>query len=146
VPRQPRSNLVSEGFFHVTARGTGREPIFVVDLDRLEFSELLRSTSERFLWLCDTHCLMGAHYHLILNASREALSAGMQRLNGVYAQRFNRRHGRRGHLFATRFSAWVVRDEHHLEAARRYVLDNPVRAGLCQQAEDWPWSASAPVA
>ena len=63
----------------------------------------------------------------------------MRRLNGTYARRFNARHERRGHLFEGRFSAWVVRDEEHLEATLRYVLDNPRRAGLCEDGNDWPW-------
>ncbi len=56
-----------------------------------------------------------------------------------YAQLFNKRHDRRGHLFESRFSAWVVRDEAHLEATCQYVLDNPARAGL-DTAEPWPWA------
>jgi REP element-mobilizing transposase RayT len=86
---------------------------------------------------------MGTHYHLVLEASRAQLSDGMRRLNGDYARRFNRRHGRRGHLFEERFSSFVLRDERHLEAAVAYVLQNPVRAGLCAQARDWQWSAAA---
>jgi REP element-mobilizing transposase RayT len=56
--------------------------------------------------------------------------------------RFNRRHGRRGHLFGDRFSSYVLRDERHLAAAVEYVLQNPVRAGLCDQARDWRWSGA----
>ncbi len=84
---------------------------------------------------------MSTHYHLVLEASRELLSDGMRRLNGVYAMRFNRRHGRKGHLFEQRFSAYVLLDECHLEAAQRYVLENPVRAGLCARTQDWQWAA-----
>jgi hypothetical protein len=64
----------------------------------------------------------------------------MHRLNGVNAQRFNRRHGRRGHLLDARCSTWMIRSDRHLEAACHYVLANPVRAGLCAGPEDWPWS------
>jgi putative transposase len=76
----------------------------------------------------------------VLEASLEALSGGMHRLNGTYSRRFNGRYKRWGHLFGSRYSAWIIRDEHHLMLTRRYVLDNPVRAGLCQRAEEWPWS------
>jgi REP-associated tyrosine transposase len=67
----------------------------------------------------------------------------MRRLNGMYAMRFNRRHGRTGHLFDQRFSSYILRDERHLEAAVEYVLQNPVCAGLCKQPQDWQWSAAA---
>jgi putative transposase len=141
MPRLPRSHL-GDGFFHATGRATFDDALFVDDLDRLDFLQLLRSTAELFDWRCYAHCLMGTHYHLVLEASREQLSNGMRRLNGNYARRFNRRHGRRGHLFESRFSSFVIRDERHLAAAVEYVLQNPVRAGLCAEGRDWQWSAA----
>ena len=85
---------------------------------------------------------MTNHYHLVVETELEHLSAGMQRLNGVYAQAFNRRNKRWGHLFGERFASWVVEDENHLARTIEYVLHNPVRAGLVDRPEDWPWSAS----
>ena len=67
----------------------------------------------------------------------------MRRLNGSYARRFNKRRGRRGHLFDERFSSYALRDERHLAAAVEYVLQNPVRAGLCAEPREWQWSAAA---
>ena len=64
----------------------------------------------------------------------------MHRLNGLYAQRFNGRHGRRGHVFEDRFQAYVVENEEHFAAALQYILENPVKAGLCELPEEWPWS------
>jgi putative transposase len=138
----PRSAL-PDGHFHVTSRGNRGAAIFVEDLDRLDFLELLRSTVGLFEWRVHAHCLMGTHYHLLLDTTRERLSDGMRRLNGVYALRFNRRYGLKGHLFETRFSSYVLRDELHLAAAVHYILENPVRAGLCREARDWRWSAGA---
>lgn len=83
---------------------------------------------------------MTTHYHAVIESTLESLSRGMHQLNGRFAQRFNRRHDRRGHLFESRFSAWVIRDEAHLEAACRYVLDNPVRAGI-HTDQPWPWAS-----
>jgi putative transposase len=142
MPRFPRSQL-EDGYFHVTSRGAGGARIFVVDLDRLDFLHLLESTTNSFGWRAHAHCLLGTHYHLVLEATREMLSAGMKRLNGVYALRFNRRHARKGHLFAERYSSYMLRDDRHLEAAVEYVLQNPVKAGLCDHARDWEWSAAA---
>jgi REP element-mobilizing transposase RayT len=99
-------------------------------------------TAERFAWVCHVICLMNTHYHVIVEAPQPRISAGMQRLNGTYARRFNRRHERRGHLFENRFVSWVVREERHLTLACCYVLNNPVRAGLCRTAENWPWSSA----
>jgi putative transposase len=139
MPRTPRCQL-QEGIHHVTARGI---PIFVTDLDHLDFLSLLQSVVREMAWLCHAYCLLGTHYHLVVDAPLERLSPGMRRLNGTYARRFNRRHGRRGHLFESRYAAWRVHDDRHLSATLTYVLDNPVRAGLCSSAQDWPWSNAA---
>jgi REP element-mobilizing transposase RayT len=86
---------------------------------------------------------MGTHYHLVVESTQQRLSDGMKRLNGVYALRFNRRHGRRGHLFGERFASYVLRDERHPQAATDYILQNPVKAGLCRDASGWPWAGAA---
>jgi len=139
VPRLPRSQL-DDGLFHATARSIRGARLFEHDVDRLDFMNLLRATARRFEWRCHAHCLMGTHYHLVIEASREHLSDGMRQLNGDYARRFNQRHGARGHLFAERFSSWVITDEAHLHKTLNYVRENPVRARLCARPEDWPWS------
>jgi hypothetical protein len=84
---------------------------------------------------------MTNHFHLLWETHDESLSAGMQRLNGEYAQGFNRRHGSVGHVFQDRFfSKPVVTDAHALEAIR-YIARNPVEAGLARTPEEWPWSS-----
>ncbi|MDP8911472.1 MAG: transposase [Actinomycetota bacterium] len=139
MARQLRTDL-PDGIFHVTARGVDSCPIFLDDEDRLFFLRLLAQAVERHGWSCHAFCLMGTHYHLIVATTCDRLSRGFHRLNGFYAQTFNRRHDRTGHLFGDRFASWVVDTEDHLRAACRYVMLNPVRAGLCAQPQDWRWS------
>ena len=141
MPRPLRTDL-PDGIFHVTARGVDGAPIFRDDDDRRSFLRLLRETVTRYRWACHAFCLMTNHYHLVLEARQPDLSLGIQRLNGTHAQRFNRRHGRTGHLFGARYASWVVDSEAHFRATCRYVLLNPVRAGLCDRARDWPWSSA----
>jgi putative transposase len=85
---------------------------------------------------------MTNHYHLVVETKLRLLSSGVQQLSGRHAQRFNERHARYGHLFAGRFSSFVIDTDDHFAAACQYVLENPVRAGLCSRPEDWPWSGS----
>ena len=139
VPRTPRSQL-DDGVFHVTSRGVAGGPLFCDETDRVVFLVELTKTADAFLWTCHLYCLMTTHYHLLLETSREALSRGMQRLNGLYAQGFNARHRRRGHVFEQRFQAYAVENEDHFLAASEYILQNPVKAGLCGEASEWPWS------
>ena len=139
MPRRPRREL-PDGHFHVTCLGVAKCAIFHDDHDRVAFRELLLRTGDRFGLQYDAWCLMTTHFHAVVLARRSALSAGMHWLNGIYAQRFNLRYGRRGHLFENRFSAYALESEEHWANACRYVFDNPVKAGLCERAADWPWS------
>jgi REP element-mobilizing transposase RayT len=139
MARLPRYVLVGT-HHHITARATGGGTLFVDDDDRVYFLALLRRSIRQFKWTPHAHCLMGTHYHLIVEAPLEQLSRGMHRLNGRYATEFNARHRRSGRLFADRFASWVIRDEAHYYAACDYVLQNPVRAGLCKRAAEWRWS------
>lgn len=127
-------------FYHVTSRGNERKEIFR-DGDQPLLLETLDRAIDRFGWLCHAYCLMSNHYHLVVETPRPNLARGMRHLNGVYAQRFNRRHRRVGHLFQARYDAKVIEDEAHLLACARYVVRNPVRARLCNHPADWPWSS-----
>jgi len=126
--------------FHVTQKGTGGISMFVDDLDRERFRLLLSRTDAMFEWELHAWCLMGTHYHLLIQGPREQVSAGMHRLAGLYAQGFNCRWERKGHLFEERFSSRLIRDDDHFRNAVDYILNNPVRAGLCKDRRDWKWS------
>ena len=141
MPRVPRSCL-PDGFFHVTTRGGARTPIYLEDDDRRLFLRLVRRVVRIFDWNFYSLCLMTNHYHFVVDAPRELLSLGMQSLNGTYALAFNRKYARWGHLFGERFASKVVADVAHLENVCDYVVENPVRAGLCAHPNDWPWSHS----
>jgi putative transposase len=140
MPRQPRLEIAG-GTYHVTCRGNRQCPIFVDALDRERFLSLLADVVRRNEWRCFGYCLMTNHFHLVLETPDPNLGHGMHRLNGLYAQRFNQRCGHKGHLFEERFhSGLIVSDVHMLELAR-YVVLNPIRAGICNLPEEWPWSS-----
>jgi putative transposase len=136
-----RSSL-PDGYFHVYARGVADTAIFRDDEDRRHFLALLVRTTRRHGWDMHALCLMTTHYHAVVETARAHLSAGMQWLNGVYAQTFNQRYERRGHLFGERYGSRAIESEEYLDRVSEYVLLNPVRAGLCHRAADWPWSAT----
>ncbi|WP_229590786.1 REP-associated tyrosine transposase [Pseudodesulfovibrio sediminis] len=129
-----------DAFYHVIARGNARLPIFEDDSDRECFLALLGTVSDRFNFVFHSFVLMGNHYHLLLETPDANLSAGMRHINGVYTQSFNRRHGRSGHVFQGRYKAILVDAEEYLVQLSRYVVLNPVRAGMVEKAEEYPWS------
>lgn len=137
-----RRSTLPDGLFHVSSRGVPEMPIYLVDSDRSRFLGRLRAVETKHSWVCHAYCLMTTHYHLVVASTREALSEGLRELNGLHARDFNQRHGRFGHLFAERFSTRVIDSEEYLYDACSYVLLNPVRAGLCDRVEEWPWSYS----
>ena len=127
--------------WHVTARGNERGEVFRDDADRREFLAVLGRTASVYGWRLHAYVLMGNHYHLLVETPEPTLSRGMRDLNGVTTQRFNRRHGRTGHLFEGRFKAILVEREAHLLELVRYVVLNPVRAGLAKSPAAWAWSS-----
>jgi putative transposase len=128
------------GWFHVTTRGVFRTLVHRDRVDYVTFLRLLDDTVRRHDWQVDALCLMPTHHHLLVRCRRLALSRGMHDLNGSYAKAFNHRHGRHGHVFGDRFVSRAIRDERHYRTACRYVAANPVRAGLCRDAAEWPWA------
>ena len=129
------------GVYHITSRGDRREAIFLTEADRVLFLDLLGHAIDRFQWVCHAYCLMSNHYHLLIETPQANLSRGMRHLNGVYTQRFNRRHERVGQVFQGRCKAMVVQKDTPLLALCRSIVLNPVRAQLVKQAGEWPWSS-----
>lgn len=127
--------------YHVTSRGNARDDIFEDERDRHAFLECLGTVVPRFRWLCHAYCLMDNHYHLVIETPEANLAQGMRQLNGIYTQRYNRRHRSVGHLFQGRYNAIVIQKESHLQEVCRYVVLNPVRAKAVKKVEHWPWSS-----
>ncbi|MHB8998104.1 MAG: transposase [Thermoanaerobaculia bacterium] len=126
--------------YHVTARGDRRETIFDDDRDREEFLRLVGDAVRRFGWIITTLTLMTNHFHIVLQTPSPNLAQGMQWLNSVYAAYYNRRHGKKGHLFGERYKAIHVQSEAYLQRLCRYVVLNPVAAKMVAAPEDYRWS------
>ena len=127
--------------YHVTARGDRREAIYENDADREMFLAVLSEVCGAFNWVCHAYCLMDNHYHLLIETPDANLSKGMRQLNGVYTQKFNRSHHRVGHVFQGRYKAILIEKDSYLLELARYIVLNPVRAGMVRSAKDWPWSS-----
>lgn len=130
------------GFYHVCARGMGKQLIFEGDEDRWEFLELMRECCREAGVTVIAWCIMGNHVHLVLADYEDAMSAAMHRLLLTYARRFNKRTGRTGHLFQNRFDRRSLDTDRHLMAAIRYVHADPQEAGIAL-IERYPWSSFA---
>ena len=127
--------------YHVTSRGDRREDIYLDDDDRLIWLAVFSQVCSRFNWRCHAWCLMDNHYHIVVETIEGNLSQGMRQLNGVFTQKSNRRHNRVGHVFQGRYKAILVQKECYLLELARYVVLNPIRAGMVADMLDWEWSS-----
>jgi REP element-mobilizing transposase RayT len=140
MSRQHRGR-VHAGVYHVWLRTTGPVRMFVDDFDRTSFCRRLSVSVARYGWICVGFVLMPTHFHLVLEVEDDALPVGMHALFGPYAQEFNRRHARSGHLRAAPYKLRRIDDDRGLRAVVRYVARNPSRARLCREPQDWQWSS-----
>lgn len=132
--------------YHVTARGNAEAPVFTDPADGARFLELLGREVGQQRWLCHGYCLLEDHFHLLIETPEPNLGRGMGRLTMTYAQWFNRRHGRHGHLFAGRYKAILVEKDAWLLPLCRHVVLNPVRLSAVNRADQWRWSSYRPLA
>jgi putative transposase len=122
-------------------RGRRGEPVFQSRLDYSSFVDLLKETSEAWNVRVAAYCLIPNHYHLLLQTPEANISRCMRHIDGVYTQRFNRKHGHDGPLFRGRYKAIIVDADTYLLELVRYIHRNPVRAGLTKRLDAYPWSS-----
>ncbi|MFC1800302.1 transposase [Candidatus Eisenbacteria bacterium] len=132
---------IANGMYHITSRGNRRRTIYMDDRDRRHFLSQVSTAVDEFGWLVHAYCLMPNHYHLLVETPLPNLSMGMKKINGLYAQAFNLRHGRTGHVFQGRFHSILVDKDDYLLRLSRYIVLNPVRAKLVALPEQWAWSS-----
>jgi REP element-mobilizing transposase RayT len=141
MAREPRFEA-PDVLYHVGSRGVEKRPIFDCHpADRDRFLGLLGRVVRKFGWQLYAYCLMGNHFHLVLDTPHANLSAGMQYLKGDYARWFNTVAGREGALFERRFWSRIALSEAYVLELSRYIALNPVRAGIVRRPGDWPWSS-----
>jgi REP element-mobilizing transposase RayT len=128
-------------YYHVTSRGNERRDIYKSQRDREKFLFYLESSSERYGARIHGYCLMSNHYHLLLETPEGNLSQIMRHINGAYTTYYNIKRKRSGHLFQGRYHAVLLEADAHVKELSRYIHLNPVRAGVIEKPEDYPWSS-----
>lgn len=139
MPRVARIESES-GYYHVTARGTGKRLLFEDDADREFFVGLLERLSSRHSTKVISWALMSNHYHLLCEAELADLKRFMSSLNTSYSQHFNGTHGHVGHVFQGRYSSFAINNTAHLIDVIRYIHLNPLDAGV-HDLEHYPWTS-----
>lgn len=138
---RPLRREFAGALYHVTARGDRSDAIFRDDSDRRVWLAVLGAVCSRCNFVVHALCQMTNHYHLVVETIDGHLADGMRELNSAYAQYFNRRHTLVGHVFQGRYHAVLVQKQAHLLELSRYVVLNPLRAGMVTLLCDWHWSS-----
>ncbi|MEK7633141.1 MAG: transposase [Patescibacteria group bacterium] len=126
--------------YHITSRGNKKMSIYESDEDRVVFLKVLAKIIRKHHWKCYAYCLMLNHYHLLVETTHGNLSTGMRDLNGIYTQMYNKKHETVGHIFQGRFKAFLIEKETYLFEVARYIVLNPVRAGIVKTPQKYRWS------
>lgn len=128
-------------WYHVMNRGRRREKLFSTSDDYELFIGVLRESVEMWNLKVAAYCLMSNHYHLLLHTPDGNIARCMRHINGVYTQRYNRRHRKDGQLFRGRYKAVVVDGDSYLLEVLRYIHRNPLKARLVKNLDDFKWSS-----
>lgn len=136
-----RRNAYVGGYYHVHTRGNNKSPIYADSLDRNVFLQMFERSQMKYEWVVYEWCLMTTHYHFVVRVPKGGLAQGMCELNGSFARWSNKRHARCDHAFGRRYTSNEITTDAYLLEACRYVVLNPVRAGLCAHPQEWPWSS-----
>lgn len=141
MARLPR--LTVPGYpHHVIQRGNNRQAVFLTENDRQRFLEYLGEYARQFGVAVHAYVLMDNHFHLLVTPGTSGgLAAMVQAMGRRYVQTFNRLHGRTGSLWEGRYRSTLIQTERYLLACMVYIDLNPVRAGMVERPEDFPWSS-----
>lgn len=141
MPRIPRGQVAGHAY-HILNRGNSGVTVFHKDGDYAAFLDLLTTAKRKFSVKVFGVCLMPNHFHLVLQPATEAtLSTFMQWWMTSHVRRYHQHYRSHGHVWQGRFKSFPIQQDDHLLTVIRYVLRNPVRAGLVEHAMDWPWSS-----
>ena len=132
--------------YYITSHGNGRQNIFLDSKDALSWIEVFEAVCVRFKWICHAYCLMGDHYHIVIETPASNLSKGMRQLNGVYTQDFNRRYDLGGHVFRGRFKSIIIQKDKYLTDLIKFVLSRPLKSGFATSPEQFKWSSCKYIA
>lgn len=139
MPRAKR-HLVNGGIYHIMIRGVNKQVIFKDDDDRKMFIRIMNYCNKKYECEIYAYCLMNNHVHILFKDKEFFVSDFMQYVASIYAEEFNKKYKRVGHLFQDRFKSIYVYNDNYLLRLIRYIHRNPERAGICK-TEEYKWNS-----
>ena len=127
--------------YHIISRGIARMTIFHTEKDWSKFIGFMERVITRYRWICHAYCLMGNHYHILIETPDANMVPGMKQLNQLYSQFYNWKYHRVGPVLQGRYKAWLVQREEKFLDNCRYIVNNPGEAKMVEHPSQWPWSS-----
>lgn len=143
MPTRPRIDFA--GYHHIINRGVNRCDVFNQDYDKDKFLAILNKTAIIYKVVLHDYVLMDNHYHLLIETTQENLSSFMRVVNANYAQYFNKKYKRSGHLWQDRYKSKYITSENYLYTLIRYIESNPIEAKLSLHVGEYPYTFSAAI-
>ncbi|WP_409229357.1 transposase [Gudongella sp. SC589] len=140
MPRSARK-ISSTGIYHVMIRGINRSPIFLGDSSKGMLLKIIEEVKINMSFRLYAYCIMDNHAHMLIDENGTSISEIMKRICGSNGNKYNKIHGRMGHLFQDRFKSECVETNAYFITVSRYILNNPVKSGLVESAIDYKWSS-----
>lgn len=145
MARRARIESTTE-LYHVTMRGNSKQNIFESSIDRTRFLNTMREYSKEMETAVLVYCLMDNHVHMLLQTAKPRMSMMIKKMCDSYTYFFNKKYDRTGALFQERFGSRPIESEEDLHCVIRYILNNPVKAGMRKRAAGYQWSSYAEYA
>jgi len=140
MPRIPRNSFQSS-FFHIMVQGINKSYIFEYNNDIKYYIKTMYELNMDYNIRIIAYCIMNNHSHLLIEANNiDNISKYMHRLNTKYGKYYNKKYNRVGYVFRDRYKSEAIYNEKHMYCCIKYIYNNPVKAGICNNAEDYPYS------
>jgi putative transposase len=141
MPRITRG-LVSDCIYHILNRGNAKQNVFYKTHDYEAFIKLMREAKEKYIIKLFAYCLMPNHFHmLIMVIQPEEFIKYMHWLMTSHVRRYHSHYGTSGHIWQGRYKSFIIQKDNHFLTVLKYILRNPVRAGLTKTPAEWQWSS-----
>lgn len=142
MPTPARKDAIhKDHIYHIIARGNDKQQLFFDDYDYRLYLRLLDKSKQKNCVSVLNYCLMPNHVHMLVRPETDDLSKFMYFIQRHYALHFNFKHGRVGHVWQGRFKSLLVETDAYYQVCAEYIQENPIRAGLCSNPTDWPYSS-----
>ena len=142
---RPKRDFLNGHLYHIIQRGHNQNFIYQGQADKLSFFKILKDIQQKESLVLLYYVLLDNHYHLLVEAGEASMGGVFQKINQAYSRYFNRKYEHNGTIYGSKYKAFHVGDMRYLVTLLTYIAGNPIRAGIVNYPEQYPWSAHSDI-